>query len=200
MRDVLGVMRVFLAVEVAPSATTGITKLQHHLEEAIGGRKVRWTSPNDLHITLKFLGDTSVSRTTQLLQGLPRTIGTAEPFMLTASGLGCFPNSRRPRLLWVGVGKDIDALERLQQGIERCAVDLGFAPARRRFHAHLTIGRIRSQLRQSQVYYLSQLTREVERQRFAEWRVKELVVVESKICSAGAQYIRWGRIPLLRDR
>ena len=188
-------MRAFAAIEITKSVANKLTVVQRGLQEAIGGRDVRWVRPDAIHITLKFLGEISAEQASMLLQEFVRVAESAEPFTLAASGLGCFPHCRSPRLLWAGVEDDLSALEQLQNATERCSVQLGHTADRRRFSAHLTIGRIRSRLRPVEADVLREAVRAANGQRFAEWQVAEMVLMQSKLCSDGAQYTRWARIP-----
>ena len=188
-------MRAFVAIEIAQNVVGKFTHLQRELQEAVGGRAVRWVDADAIHITLKFLGDISAEQASRLLQGLGRAAEFTEPFTLSASGLGCFPDCGRARLLWAGVNDDLSALERLQNEIERCAVKLGYAPDRRRFSGHLTIGRVRSGLRRAEADKLCEAVRVAKGMRYAEWRVAEMVLMQSKLGRGGARYGRWACIP-----
>lgn len=189
-------MRAFAAIEITKSVADKLTVVQHGLQEAIGGRGVRWVRPDAIHITLKFLGEISAEQASMLLQEFVSVAESAEPFTLAASGLGCFPHCRSPRLLWAGVEDDLSALEQLQNATERCSVQLGHTADRRRFSAHLTIGRIRSsRLRPVEAEVLREAVRAANGQRFGEWQVAEMVLMQSKLGSDGAQYTRWARIP-----
>ncbi len=188
-------MRTFVAIEIAQDVASKLNNVQYGLQKAFGGRAVDWVGADGIHITLKFLGEISAQKASRLSQEFGRVAQSSEPFTLAASGLGCFPHCRRPRLLWVGVEGDLSALERLQNATERSALRLGFAPDRRCFSAHLTIGRVRSSLRGSEVQALGEAVRAAKRQRFAEWQVAEMVLMQSSLMRGRAQYAAWARIP-----
>ena len=192
-------MRAFVAIEITQSVANKLTVVQRGLQEAVGGRDVRWVRADAIHITLQFLGEISAEQASMLSEEFGRAAESVEPFTLAASGLGCFPNCRRPRLLWAGVEDDLSALERLQNATERCAIQLGHAPDRRRFSAHLTIGRISSRLRRVEADVLREAVRAAKGQRFGEWRVAEMVLMQSTLGSDGAQYTRWARIPFQHE-
>ena len=192
-------MRAFVAIEVSEGVAVRLADVQLRLQEALGGRAVRWVRADAIHMTLKFLGEISAEQASRLSQVLGRAAQSAEPFALTAAGMGCFPDCRRPRLLWAGVDGDATALKRLQSAAESCAVRLGYAPDRRRFTAHLTIGRVRSGLQRAEAHALRKAMRGVEEERFAQWRVTEMVLMQSTLARGGAQHARWARIPFQRD-
>ncbi len=189
-------MRAFVAIEIAESVADKLTNVQRGLRESVGIRAVRWVRADAMHITLKFLGDISAEQATRLTQEFVCVAESAEPFTLAASGIGCFPHCRHPRLLWAGFEDDVSALERLQRAIECCAMQLGHAPDRHRFSAHLTIGRVRFRLRHVEVDALCEAVLAAKGQRFGEWRVAEMVLMQSNLGRGGAQYSRWARIPL----
>lgn len=193
-------MRAFVAIEIAQSVVGKLTHLQRELQETVGVRAVRWVHADAIHITLKFLGEISAEQASGLLQEFGRAAESTEPFTLSASGLGCFPDCGRARLLWAGVNDDLSALERLRNEIERCAVQLGHAPDRRRFSAHLTIGRVRSGLRRAEADKLCEAVRAAKGMRYAEWRVAEMVLMQSKLARGGARYARWACIPFQQDQ
>ena len=192
-------MRAFVAIEITQAVASKLNNVQDALQEAVGGQAVRWVSLDRMHITLKFLGEISVDQASQLLQEFRRATESVEPFALAATGLGCYPHCRRPRLLWAGVEDDLSELELLQNVTERCAVQLGHTPERRRFSAHLTLGRVRSELRRAEVDALSEAIRAAKGLRFAEWRVAEIVLMKSPLARGRAQYARWARIPFRHD-
>ncbi len=194
------VIRAFVAIEISEDVAARLADVQHRFQEAFGGRAVRWVRADAIHITLKFLGEISTQRATRLSRELERPAQSAEPFTLAAAGMGCFPHCRRPRLLWAGVEGDVTALKRLQNAAENCAARLGYVPNRRRFSAHLTIGRVRSGLRRAEIHVLREAMREVEGPRVAQWRVTEMVLMQSTLGLGGAQYSPWARIPLRHDQ
>ncbi|HJO33418.1 MAG: RNA 2',3'-cyclic phosphodiesterase [Anaerolineales bacterium] len=192
-------MRAFVAIEVSEGVAVRLADVQLRLQEALGGRAVRWVRADAIHMTLKFLGEISAEQASRLSQVLGRAAQSAEPFALTAAGMGCFPDCRRPRLLWAGVDGDATALKRLQSAAESCAVRLGYAPDRRRFSAHLTIGRVRSGLQRVEAHALREAMRGVGEERFAQWRVTEMVLMQSTLARSGAQYGCWARMPFQQD-
>jgi 2'-5' RNA ligase len=102
---------------------------------------VRWVAAENVHLTLKFLGEVDEGLVPTVEEALAAAAGAARPFALALQGGGCFPNERSPRVIWVGVGEGSDEASRLAGEVERALKLLGFAPEKRRFRPHLTIGR-----------------------------------------------------------
>ena len=101
---------------------------------------VSWVRPEGIHMTLKFLGETEDDRATELGGALQRAAVGARPLPLVLQGFGAFPDTARPRVLWVGIDPE-PALELLQNAIEREFAPLGFPTEVRPFRPHVTIGR-----------------------------------------------------------
>ena len=105
-------------------------------------RVVRWVQPGNMHLTLRFLGDTAVSQLQLLSQQLDELTTHHLPFSLQLDRLGCFPNPKRPRVMWVGVTGDNPALVAVKRELDERLAPLGWAAEDKPFSAHLTIGRV----------------------------------------------------------
>lgn len=107
------------------------------VEGGIPGAK--WVSDENLHLTLRFVGDLEGHVFDQLATALDRI--SVPPFDVTLSGVGHFPPRKQPKVLWVGVSES-EELRNLRDRIERTVVDQGLEPQRRKFHAHVTVARL----------------------------------------------------------
>lgn len=108
-----------------------------------GARGVAWVSPENLHVTLKFLGHVDEARLEPMRGALGGAAAAGPPFDLAITGLGAFPTAARPRVLWAGVGRGAEALAALAAAVERALAALGVPPEDRPFSAHVTLGRVR---------------------------------------------------------
>src|SRR3954469_13389786 len=138
-------LRTFIAVEMSPRviARTGdlIDKLR------VAPAEVNWVRPQQMHLTLKFLGDVPDTDTPDICRGVEKVAAEFEPFEIVCPGAGAFPNIRDPRTLWIGIEDGADELKRLQAEIDAALkTDLGYAKEQRGFHPHLTIGRVKREL------------------------------------------------------
>lgn len=136
-------IRAFLAIPLSSEARKVVADVGDELASRVPDGAVKWVAPDRIHITMRFLGSTPVDELGRLADHLDRIAGPHPPFTLELDSLGCFPNERRPRVIWVGVAGDTDRLARLQKDIEEMVVKMGWEPERRDFHAHLTLGRIK---------------------------------------------------------
>jgi 2'-5' RNA ligase len=133
-------VRTFIAIEIPEH-------IRKFIHEHIQGFRtlslpVKWVAYNNLHITLKFLGEITEENRMQLGSLLENFSVLQEPFTITLKDFGCFPNARRPRVVWIGVDQGSETLSTLAGGVERTLSQCGF-PEEGRFHPHLTIGRIK---------------------------------------------------------
>lgn len=106
-------------------------------------RGVGWVAPENLHLTLKFLGGVEPARLPAIAAALAQVAGRGAPFELALHGLGAFPSATRPRVFWAGVSAGAPALDALAAQVEAALVGLGFPPEDRPFSAHVTLGRVR---------------------------------------------------------
>ncbi len=134
-------MRLFVAVPFPDEIKNQLGKLIDDWRK--NGDKVGWMKKENLHLTLKFLGETSIDQLEPLKKGLAENLTGEAAFNFSLSGAGAFPNLNRPRVLWVGVTDGKEKLADLAQKVEQATVPLGFAPEERGFSAHLTLGRVK---------------------------------------------------------
>jgi len=143
--DTVDPVRCFVALPLAEplrrSAADVVAKLR-----SLPAR-VSWVRPENMHVTVRFLGDVPSDRLDALRSALDRAAADAAPFTLTYRGLGCFPPRGAPRTLWVGVEGEVAPAHRLAFALATELARLGFPPERRPLSLHLTIGRVRAALR-----------------------------------------------------
>ena len=134
-------LRVFIAIEIPLPIRQAISAQTESLRGALGPI-VRWVPVENMHLTLKFIGDISPGNADLFSQMLTAEATGCAPFAMQVGGLGSFPTPRRARIIWIGIQAPA-ALESLQRGIESAAARLGYEPETRPFSPHLTIGRVR---------------------------------------------------------
>jgi len=140
----MSLLRAFIAIEIPGEIKKEIASQTVGLRQA-AGRSVRWAAPENIHLTIKFLGEISSSSIDSLTQTLKTESSQHTPFEITARNLGTFPNLNRARIIWIGLDAP-PALGKLQRDIEAAAARLGYPAEDKPFSAHLTIGRVREQI------------------------------------------------------
>lgn len=135
------VIRAFIAIELSPEIYAKLDEVEEQLQQNLAEGVIRWVPAQNIHLTLKFLGDVSLANLEVLKKILASEVSKFTPFEISVGELGAFPSIRRPRVIWVGVQAPQD-LNILQHGIETEMAGLGYEPEDREFSPHLTLGRV----------------------------------------------------------
>jgi RNA 2',3'-cyclic 3'-phosphodiesterase len=138
----MSLLRTFIAVEIPPHVQKKIQQETEPLRKELGLSLIRWVPTQNIHITLKFLGDVSPASVDHVTQILRTEADSCPAFDIHIGGLGSFPSLRRPRVLFIGIQAPAE-FEALYRGIESACARLGYESEQRSFSPHLTIGRIR---------------------------------------------------------
>ncbi|NLG52005.1 MAG: RNA 2',3'-cyclic phosphodiesterase [Chloroflexi bacterium] len=181
-------VRVFIAIELSSEILIALEKVQRQLEQEPGGEAARWTDKNSIHLTLKFLGEVPRERLDAITQAMRLACSRHAPFDLTVAGLGCFPNARRPRIVWAGVQEPTGDLLALQADIEQELARARFPKEERRFTPHLTIGRTRKTARPQEVEALGSLVAASPVGELGNMRVTGVALMRSDLRPQGAIY------------
>ncbi|MCH7685434.1 MAG: RNA 2',3'-cyclic phosphodiesterase [Planctomycetes bacterium] len=132
-------LRLFIAVKVL--STPSLRKVLKHLETM--GRPVKPVSADNLHVTLKFLGDTNPTRVPEISNAVSEAVDGEKTFEGQIVGLGAFPRIQRPSVIWAGL-ENGEPLKRIAESLETMLSGLNFHPEQKPFHPHLTLARIKS--------------------------------------------------------
>ena len=160
--------RTFIALELSHGLKEGILCLIDELQDR--GVRASWARRQTLHLTLKFLGDVEETELPEVVGAVARASGRSCSFDFETRSLGAFPSPARPRVLWVGI-KPAEELMALQRAIDGELTKLGFPRERRRFHPHITLGRIRDPRAESVQDILDVLAAPEEKVEVGEVRV-----------------------------
>ena len=182
------VIRSFVAIELPREATDYLAATQVRLQDMDRGRAARWVHPESIHLTLKFLGEVPETRMASIYDAVHRGCLEHTPFSVTLVGLGCFPNTRRPRVVWAGVREASGALERLQEDLDRHLVSLGFPPETRAFRPHLTLARVRQNATFAEAEALGQAVVALHSEQTVDIWVQSVHVMHSELDPTGAVY------------
>lgn len=183
-------LRLFIAIETPPTITPQLAAIRDRLKAC--NADVKWEPDEKLHVTLKFLGATDEGLLPQIVYNTEGVARRYQPLEARYGGIGCFPNKRSPRIVWIGMEDLNKNLELLQRNIEACLIPLGFKPEDRRFHAHVTLGRVKSSTG------LTNLLRIMDSITFESQPVSihEIAVVKSVLNPNGSEYTTLKRIQL----
>lgn len=180
-------LRLFIALPVPAEVRGEIARAQGRLKRCSPPGAIRWTQPEQFHVTLKFLGDFPAAQLDDLKRFLASACDNSSALKMSAHAAGFFPNLVKPRVLWVGAGDEDGLLDELQGRIH--AAILPFSPADRseRFAGHITLGRFKPGRHGSLEALLAQVAK-LHSFRFGEWRAESVELVRSELTSVGATH------------
>ena len=184
-------IRTFIAVELPQDIHHALRQLQAILRMSMPD--VRWTKAGNIHLTLKFLGDVQVSRLDAISEALRDVARQFAPFTMSLTGIGAFPNSRKPRIVWVGIDQGADELVKIAKQIEASMKRLGFQREKRPFRPHLTIGRVR---RLEHPVTMTEALERAEVGELGEFSVQKVSFIKSQLDPAGSIYTTLAEAPL----
>ncbi|MCS6831024.1 MAG: RNA 2',3'-cyclic phosphodiesterase [Armatimonadota bacterium] len=151
-------MRLFFAVLLDDQTRQHIALVQQAMKRALAGQRISWVKPENLHLTLRFLGELDEEGLKQALEAAQVVARQRAPFRFVARGAGVFPDMRRARVLWVGVEEPVEPLFQLAHHLERELQRRAFPPEDKPFRSHITLARIKepppAQVIQSLMDYL----------------------------------------------
>ena len=181
-------LRAFFAIALAPPARQAAGALVRALRERSGGEHVRWVREENLHVTLRFLGNVEADTLRTLLARVGEQTAPLPPFELRLGAVHAFPSPRKPRVIAVELRPEMP-LRALASAVERGVVAAGLPAEQRAFRAHLTLGRVRPRNKFPDV--TGPDTADAD-----PVHVTEVVLLESKLHRSGAKYTPLGRAPL----
>ncbi len=190
-------VRSFVALELSDEARDSIARTLQELQRA-APQEVRWVDPKGTHLTIKFLGTVAYDTLGAIEGALQVATGVVAPFELGLGAPGTFPNVRAPRVLWVGITGNLDALHQLQSCVEDALAAVGIAREARPFRPHLTLGRVRETASEPALRRLSEALGQAVVTRVV-WPVSEIALMRSTLTPQGAIYHRLARIRLRPD-
>lgn len=181
-------LRCFISLELPEELKKNIYGYIEKLKAA--GSDVKWIPPENLHLTLKFLGNTPEELLKNINERLISLSKSHDRFSLQVSGAGAFPNIKYPRVIWLGV-HDSEETIKLQRDIDESMAELGFKRDEKQFTPHLTIGRVRSLRNKDALIKELAALKEVD---FGKIEVNNITLMKSELKQGGAEYFRLSEI------
>lgn len=176
--------RVFVAIELPAPVRRKLIEHIDRLRTLVPDGRASWVPEENLHLTLKFLGDVTLTKVELVAQAAQSAADLVEPFELIVGGGGAFPASGQPRVLWIGIEDPSGRLGLLHQTLDAECAKVGFAGEQRPFHPHLTIARLREPQGSRQ---LTTMHKEIEFDRETVL-ASDLALIRSELHSAGARH------------
>ncbi len=183
-------IRSFIAIELPEHIVSAIHGVQKGIKSH--GLKLRWVKPENIHLTLKFLGDIDAEDVDGIGETVTSVAGNFSTLSLYGKGVGVFPNLRRPKVMWVGIGGETRDLMALQKNIDENFENIGFPKEKRAFKGHLTIGRAKGHLNYDR---LVATMREFLDYKTEPFTAREIILFKSDLKPGGAVYTKLMTIP-----
>ena len=192
----MAAIRSFVAVDLGTAVKARLAEIQRQLKASVPARSVRWVQPDLVHLTLKFLGDVPSERVGEVSAALTRTCDPLSPLTFSVAGAGCFPDTRRPNVVWVGVEDSSRRLLALQLAVEKALNPLGFPPENRPFKPHLTLGRTQRDAPGADLRAVGERVAALNVGALGQVEVSEIILMRSDLSSGGARYTPLAHVSL----
>jgi RNA 2',3'-cyclic 3'-phosphodiesterase len=190
----MSLLRAFIAVEMPSEIQQNVYKETAKLGKELDSL-VRWVSVENMHLTLKFLGDVSPSSVEFLMQMLRNEADAVPCFAIHLAGLGSFPSPKRPRVIYIGIQAPA-SLDTLQRGIESASHRLGYESEQRPFSAHLTLGRVKQNISAVDQQKIRRAIEGTQVDLLGSARVDSVHLYKSELKPSGSVYTRLYSAPL----
>ena len=188
-------IRAFIALRLPDALLAKLAEVQREIRSLLPPNSTAWTKPDNLHLTLRFLGNvatTSVPELETRLRGALMGFGELE---LICERLGCFPDLRYPRVIWAWVHDANERLPQLHRCIDEAAREFAEKPAEARFVGHVTLARPK-QIKRSDAERLARFVEAAVDRSFGVWLANEILLVQSELSAAGSKHHELARVRL----
>ncbi len=180
-------IRAFISIGLPEEVLRELSRWQQRFEDSMPPDAVRWSAPEQVHLTLRFLGNIPSQVLAELEASLRAVCQGVGPLHLRAEGLGGFPSLRQPRVIWVGLQGDLEPLEQLKTRIEQATGQWGEPVETRKFHPHLTLGRVReAAVRRAR--QVGEALQAATVGALGEWRAEQVLLMRSQLSPHGATH------------
>lgn len=180
-------LRLFIAIAVPHELKLQITSTQPQLQQNLTRALVKWTRPEQFHLTLRFLGNVDTHSVEQLINSVRGLCRSFRPLVLCARGIGFFPSARAPRVLWVGVQDQKEQLRPLQEAVQLATQSFTREKSEERFTGHITLARIKN-IRRDEIQALNRSAEPFAGHLFGQWTANEVLIMRSELSSQGAEH------------
>ena len=182
------VRRLFIAIDVSEELTLHFDEVLNRFRDD-GSPKIRWVKPTNIHLTVKFLGDTAENMIQHIDSSMSAITAECSPFSVHVHGLGAFPNLRAPRTLWWGVRGNMQPLVAMKNELESILESKGFPRDRNTFAPHLTLGRIKRHLTSDEQQRFKQSVANVGELASLNLIISKISLIESRLNQHREKYV-----------
>jgi 2'-5' RNA ligase len=182
-------IRSFIAIELPAELKLYLANLQAKLK-ADNQPHIKWTNPDGIHLTLKFLGDIETSMIEPITQAMTDAAHKTSSFKLGVQQPGAFPSLQRVQVVWVGLGGEVDKLKQLHKLLDINLARLGFTAEQRPFKAHLTLARLGNEVSADERQQFGELVAATRLEAGQNIKVDSINLIKSQLTRGGAIYSR----------
>ena len=189
-------IRSFLAFELSAEMRSTVSGVYENVRNS--RLEVRWVRPQGIHITVVFMGDVREEDIAHIGNEVGKVCSEFAPFQASLKGMGCFPNSRNPRVIWIGLEGDIERMSNFREDLEKSLVPFRVKAEKRGFNPHLTLGRFKKPSRDESE--IGELIHKHKNLTSPVCALHELVLFKSDLKPGGAIYTKMLSCPLSGKR
>lgn len=179
--------RLFIAITSPDAVRAKLMDVQRELKPVLPVNSTAWTRSENMHLTVRFLGNVESARVPELTDRLGARLAGFGEFDVVCERLGCFPDLCYPRVVWAGVHDAGGRLAQLHRQVDEAVAGFAEKPAEARFEGHITLARLR-QIKRSNAERLAPFVERAATRRYGEWRVPSAVLIRSQLSATGASY------------
>jgi 2'-5' RNA ligase len=179
-------MRTFIAIELPEEVKEYLRRLQGKLKKC--DADVKWVAPQNIHLTLKFLGEIDEKKAGEIEEILTKTARQNPSFQIRASSIGGFPGLSSPRVIWIGIDKGDSEVKNIAKKLETSLELIGIPREERGFSSHITIGRTKSSLNRTSLAKLLNELKETPQTENIEFTVNKITFFKSTLTPQGPIY------------
>jgi 2'-5' RNA ligase len=189
-------IRSFLAFELPLEIKNIVARVSGELRQSTLNAK--WVKVDNIHLTVVFMGSIETEDIPAIARGVQEVCQTYGPFDISLRGIGCFPNRRSPRVLWLGLDGDLEPMSEFRDALQGHLTGFGVKEEKRKFKPHLTLARFRKPKKMDAKE--DQLLSNYEDISSSVCSLKELILFKSELKPTGAVYTKMESWPLTADR
>jgi len=180
MEESMTKFRGFIAIDIG--SFEKLIKLENEIKNT--GANVKLVEPKNIHITLKFLGDTNKYYIDRIEEIIKNSVIDLEPFEISLKDIGVFPNQNYIKVIWIGI-QNSETIVKIAKKIDEDLSNIGFKKEKRKISAHLTIGRVKSSKNKEKLLKIIEKYKDME---FLKIKVKSIKLKKSELTSKGPIY------------
>jgi len=188
-------IRAFVAIQLPAEVRANLAEAQAAMRALLPPKSASWTKAENLHLTLRFLGNVETARIAELSQLLRDALANFGELDLACEQVGCFPDVRHPRVIWAWMHDAADRLEPLHRQVNEAVKGFAAHPAEKGFVGHVTLGRPK-RLGRLEAERLAQFVERQAGKKFGAWRCASLSLIRSELSPQGSRYTTLDVLPL----